>query len=567
MNSRVFLWLFGAISLVYLPGLNVEVMGVDSSQYAVISREMTETGEFLEVKTYGRDYLDKPPLLFWVNSLFFSIFGYHNWSFKLGSFLFTLFGVFSTYKLGSLLYSARTGRLAAILLYSCQAMFLMNNDVRTDTILAGSTVFAIWQLLAWVRHKSWLNLIGAAVGLALAMLTKGPVGLMVPAIAIGSYLIGKGRWRDFFHWQYIPLLLMVLLFISPMLWGLYQQYDAHPEKEVLMITPEGLKPETGVSGLEFYFWTQSFGRLTGENVWSNNAGPFFFVGNFIWSFLPWSLTFILALVWQFRRAVVNWRKTTALPELLTLGGFILPFIAFSLSNYKLPHYIFILYPLAAILTAHWWQSIYELPGAKYWRIASYTAQQITLLSITVVMILVLFRFFPGDNWALIIACLILIVTASYLVSQGTDNFMPVVLASVMVILAGNLVMNTWFYPRLMQYQPGQSLVNVIDQYEIPHEEVHTFGYWSFSFDYYMGNYANNSIQTSVIEEELGNGNEVVLVTNEKGKNVLDRNFTSEVLYEMPTHSVTLLNLKFLNQRTRPETLEPVYLMKIIATKG
>ena len=567
MNSRVFLWLFGAITLVYLPGFNVEVMGVDSSQYALISREMTETGEYLQVQSYGRDYLDKPPLLFWVNSLIFKILGYHNWSFKLGSFLFTLLGVYSTFRLGKLLYSARTGRMAAILLYSCQAMFLMNNDVRTDTILTASTVFAIWQLVAWLNSKRWLYLVGSALGIALAMLTKGPIGIMVPALAIAGYLVGKRRWRDFIRWQYLPMLLLVFLFISPMLWGLYQQYDLQPAKEVAMITPEGLETRTGVSGLRFYFWTQSFGRITGESDWSNNAGPFFFVDNFIWSFLPWSLTFLLALAWQIRRAIWSLGKKAPFPELLTLSGFLLPFIAFSLSNYKLPHYIFILYPLAAILTAHWWQSIYELPGAKYWRIASYTAQQITLVSITVVMVLVLFRYFPGNNWALIAACLILILTASYLVSRGTESFMPVVLASVMVILAANLVMNTWFYPQLMQYQPGESLVRQIDERGIDHNQVRTCRFSSFSFDYYMGNFSSISVGVAQIGEELNDQKPLYVVTDAKGKETIEDSYESTVIHQMGTHSVTMLDLKFLNPRTREETLKQVYLLEVTDIKG
>ena len=567
MNSRAFFWLFGAITLVYLPGFNVEVMGVDSSQYALISREMAETGSYLQVKQLGRDYLDKPPLLFWVNSLFFKIFGYHNWSFKLGSYLFTLLGVYSTYRLGKLLYSPKTGRLAALLLYSCQAMFLINNDVRTDTILIASTIFAIWQLVAWLQWRRWIFLIGSALGLALAMLSKGPIGIMVPALAVAGYLMGKGRWRDFLRWEYVPMLALVLLLISPMVWGLYQQFDQQPEKEVAMPTSDGMELRQGVSGLRFYFWTQSFGRITGESDWDNGAGPFFFVGNFIWSFLPWSLTFILALTWQIRRVGLNIRNLSRIPELLTLAGFVLPFIAFSLSTYKLPHYIFILYPLAAILTAHWWQSIYELPGAKYWRIASYTVQQITLVLITMAMMVILFRFFPGQNWLLLIACLLLVLTASYLVSRGPESFVPVVMASVMIILAANLVMNTWFYPRLMRYQPGQTLVEAIDRFDIEKEQVYTYRFGAFSFDYYMGYRERPNITPGRVPELLSDQNQIYVVTDSVGRQNLTNRFAVREIYEMGTHSVTRLNIKFLDHRTREQTLKPVYLLRITEQEG
>ena len=185
MLKNTYFWLFTLASMVYVLGLDITVMDVDSAQYASISREMAETGNYLQVQHRGMDYLDKPPLLFWVNALLFSIFGVADWVFKLGSFLFTILGVYSTFRLGKILYNAETGRLAALLLYTCQAFFLFNNDVRTDTMLTSAVVFAIWQMTEWLHNRKWKWLIGGAVGIALAMLAKGPVGLMVPVLAFG----------------------------------------------------------------------------------------------------------------------------------------------------------------------------------------------------------------------------------------------------------------------------------------------------------------------------------------------------------------------------------------------
>jgi hypothetical protein len=69
-----------------------DVMEVDASQYAAMSREMLESGNYLQLFDRGQNYLDKPPLLFWVSAMSFKLFGISNFSYKLPSVLFSLLG-------------------------------------------------------------------------------------------------------------------------------------------------------------------------------------------------------------------------------------------------------------------------------------------------------------------------------------------------------------------------------------------------------------------------------------------------------------------------------------------
>ncbi|MDP4935318.1 MAG: hypothetical protein NWR30_11420, partial [Salibacteraceae bacterium] len=113
----------------------------------------------------------------------------------------------------------------------------------------------------------------------------------------------------------------------------------------------GLYQQWGFKGLRFYYWTQSFGRITGESEWNNHTGFEFFLHTFLWAFLPWSLLAIGAMANKLRQLKQG--------EYLTLGGFLLPFIALSFSKYKLPHYIFVTFPFLAILTGHYIKSFLE----------------------------------------------------------------------------------------------------------------------------------------------------------------------------------------------------------------
>ena len=218
---------------------------IDAAQYAEISREMAEIGNCLKVFERGRDYLDKPPLLFWLSSTSFKIFGLHNWSFKLPALLVLFLGVFSTFKLASMWYDRRIARMAALILGTTQAYLLMTNDVRTDGILTGFTAYALWQLSAFLQHGQWKHLLGSALGVALAMMAKGPGGIVFPGLAIGGHLLLTRDWRNLLNWKWLIFLVLVLALLLPMLWGLYQQFDLHPEEHVY-----GLD---GPRGVEFFF--------------------------------------------------------------------------------------------------------------------------------------------------------------------------------------------------------------------------------------------------------------------------------------------------------------------------
>ena len=61
---KVPFWVFIIIAVVYFSAVRVDVMDVDASQYAEISREILKSGDYLHIYDRGIDYLDKPPLLF-----------------------------------------------------------------------------------------------------------------------------------------------------------------------------------------------------------------------------------------------------------------------------------------------------------------------------------------------------------------------------------------------------------------------------------------------------------------------------------------------------------------------
>ncbi len=556
------LLLFSALA-VYGAGLLVDIMEVDAAQYASLSREMAETGDYLQVHHRGKDYLDKPPLLFWVSSVWIKLFGPYNWTYKLSSFLFSVLAIISTYKLGHLLYNKRIGFVAAIMLATSQAYFLFNHDVRTDTILTAAVIFSVWQIMAFIFYQERMHLIGGFVGIALGMLAKGPIALMVPVLAFGSYFIGRKRYKDFFKWEWLLGLVIVLIVLSPMVYGLYTQFDQHPEKELIFMSDAGNRTETGVSGVKFYFWTQSFGRLTGENVWDDGSPPTFFIDTFLWSFLPWSILGIWALLWRLGNTVVDVVKARKKQEWLTLGGFVLPFIAFSMSQYKLPHYIFVLFPFAAIITAEFvLRVLFEKP--KWWKNLMWGIQMVVVLGIATVALIMLTYIFPQFNFLAWAGFLILIGAALYsLFSKERVN--QIILSSALAVIAANWVLNVHFYPHLFKYQAGKWAAQWVEENNIPKDRIYIYPSFGFySFEYYADHTFYN-VNTDTIANHLQNGEDVWVYVKDDYLEVLEGRFdNTSIVAAFPAFHISMLTFEFLNPATRDEQLNEQYLVKVSA---
>jgi len=249
LSRGVYLFLFSLLGIVYIIGLFVPLMDNDSAHHANIALRMYLTGDYVNLIDNGKDYLDKPHLHFWLCALSYKIFGVTTFAYKFPSFLFSLLGIYSTYRLGKSLYNNETGKLAALILDSSFAFILANNDVRMDAILTASIAFATWQLVEFIQSKKLLNIAGAAMGLAMGFSTKGHIAVFVPAIAALSYMMFRKEWKLLFTWKWLVLIGLFVVFIAPVVYCYYLQYNLHPEKVV--------RGKDHINGVKFILLTQS----------------------------------------------------------------------------------------------------------------------------------------------------------------------------------------------------------------------------------------------------------------------------------------------------------------------
>lgn len=548
LEQQYFLY-FTLIGIVYVFNMLVDVMDVDAAQYASLSLEMLQNGNYLEVYERGHDYLDKPPLLFWVSALSFKLLGVSNFSYKLPAVLVLILGIYSTYRFTLLWYDKSKALLAALILATTQGYMLMTNDVRTDGILTGMVMFAVWQLSTYIRTYNMAHLCLGAVGIAGAMMTKGPLGIVLVGFAIGGDLLLKRQWKDVFKWQWILLLVLVLILLLPMCYGLYTQFDLHPEKEVY-----GLK---GPSGLRFFFWTQSFGRITGESQWDNGLGPFFFCHSILWDMQPWVLFMIPALFIRTYELVQTRFKITTEREYISFCGFFIGFLALSASRFKLPHYIFPLFPFAAVWIADYIHTLF-LNKSKFDRILPKV--HFGLLNAFFLVILLYFvLFFSPQGVLLPIVCAVLFILCwlSFRTYNGTLE--SITMPTISMSFALGLVMSSHFYPNLLQYQSGSVVGKYIKDHHIPYDRFYAFNFYAHSLDFYRGN-----IVPDISEEQLKNAPKGTLVVVDQERLdylIKTLQLKYKIVKEVKSFKVTALEIDFLMKSTRAQTLKSAYIIE------
>jgi 4-amino-4-deoxy-L-arabinose transferase-like glycosyltransferase len=445
-SPRLFAVLLALAIVVHFSGLFLTIIGPDGTLYASISRSMAQSGNYIELFANGTDWLDKPHLPFWLTALSFKVFGFNDWSYKLPALLFLLGGAGYTHRFALRLYgSVETARWSVLIFLTAQHVILSSTDVRAEPYLATLVIGSIYHFQrAWTENRFAQLLLGSLLA-GCAVMTKGLFALVPIVAAIGGHLLITRNWKELLHVRWLVATVLTFVFFTPELLALYFQFDLHPEKIVF--------GRSGVSGLKFFFWDSQFGRFFNTGPITGKGDPTFFFHTVLWAFLPWSLL-LYAAVYRRIRPSPGREGTT---EWYTVAGSLVTFLMFSLSGFQLPHYLNIVFPLFAIVTASF---IHDLHGVKGLRATQYAV--IALLFIAMGLLHGFFR--PAVRnlpvSALMIVVLILIVLLPRLFRASEKEC--IVGRSVLAAVLVNLYLNGFFYPKLHTYQGGTTAATFVN---------------------------------------------------------------------------------------------------------
>lgn len=526
---------FVLVILTWIFGLFIDLTG-DSGLYATISRQMVESGDWLNLKINGEPYDQKPHLFFWLAGLGIQIFGNANWAFKLFPFLFGLSSIYFTYRLGRLVYSELSGRLAALLAGTSQMFFLYFFDFHTDTVLQAAVTLAIWQLAEYLGNRKPAHFILGFTGIGLAMLTKGPVGAVLPFFFVLFYLLLRKDFRQLFHPKWFLGILLVLLIISPTLYHLWKSF--------------------GAEGLRFYFIDNNLGRVTGE-VAGSSTDPFFYLYNLLWAFLPWTIIFIAALGGE----IISWfyspkRNKTGIS---IFGSVLVLFVVYSIARGKAPNYLMMFIPLLAVVAAG--RMKYYLLWPSFLTNRLIYAQIFVLLLIGATLFYSEIKIMDSDYLipALFVAGGIVLIGLYVVTDRNRWN--RLLFSTVVAVAVFNLFLNTQLVPFLFAFQGHRQAIEIFEQDDSAEKILYNFDLEEYELFFNAKDSVRNIATWEQLYEAMEQPGTWVYTSKDKLTNILFMGFPVDAIYEIEQRGMNQISREFLNPKTRKESFSLNYLIK------
>ncbi len=537
-------WLYffiGIAAMVNFTGLFIPITGPDGALYAVIAKTMVQHNDYINLLTHGKDWLDKPHFPFWVTALAFNIFGFTTWAYKLPGVLFLMMGAVYTYLFAKELYNKETALWSVLILLTAQHIILSNNDVRAEPYLTGLIIASVYHLYRTYKNGTFWHLIAGSLFTACAIMTKGTFAVIPIGGAIVGHLIITKQWKALFSWKWLIAIILTMIFIIPEVWCLYQQFDSHPDKVVF--------GQTGVSGIRFFFWDSQFGRFFNTGPIKGHGDPFFFVHTLLWAFLPWAFLLFAAIYRLIKKGIKNAQSV----EWFCICGSLLTFLLFSLSRFQLPHYLNIVFPFFAILTA---QYLYNTVSEK--TISAIRIVQTGMIVLMLLIIIILHYFFRPQSFDFLTACLIIIVFLMMIFLPGLKNIVLWQKIATRTVLASfiiNLYLNLAFYPSLMKYQAGSEAafwINDHNTQNLPVAELNNDNDYAWAFEFYNHKTVNQIDPNG--KGSMPSKPFILYAPVDVVNNFAKKGFQIQTLNTFQRYWITRLKPAFLNRKTRSKEL-------------
>ncbi len=443
MSLRIYGSLAAIATVLFFANLGgAHLWDVDEAIFSQSAKEMLDRGDLVVPYFNGQVFTHKPAMMYWMMVAGYKMFGPTEFGARFWSAVFGVGSVLITYRLGRLIFSPRAGVWAALALASCVQFNLIARAATPDAYLTFFSALAVLLFVSgtatariasgtanasnvpWAGQTtfepSWWCWVAVYAAMGCGVLTKGPVGVVLPTATIGLFLLviraeavayeprdgwraaarNVGRWlasvlspglfaRTVWSMRPLTALAAVLAVAGP--WYVW------------------VGVRTGGEWPAAFFGVHNFGRFL--NAMENHRGPiFYYLIAVAVGFFPWSVFFAPGLV-NMRKQLAQrsaWRAGHVL-----VGSWLAVWIGFfSLAGTKLPSYVAPAYPALALFAGAFVDCWLREPAvlSRYWSRMVWATVALAGVGILVALPIVAHVFLGGD-WALGLAGLIPLVAA------------------------------------------------------------------------------------------------------------------------------------------------------------
>jgi 4-amino-4-deoxy-L-arabinose transferase-like glycosyltransferase len=324
--------------LLYIPFLGLrDLWYPDELDIAEVCRAMFLSGDWIAPRRMGTIWVDYPPMIYWVGTISSHVFGTMSaFTLRLPNALAAIATVVVTCVGGSRWFNPRAGLWAGLALLTAQQFVLQAVGYRPDVLftLFIAAGFLLYAESAGERPRSWLRIAGFAM-FGLAMLAKGPLGLLLPGLVLTLWHASRREWRRLL--ALAPLAIVALAVYLP--WFV------------------ACARAMGADSILYELWAQNFQRFF--SGFRGHGRPItYYVINFWGDLWPWSWLVPVAIWWLWHAP--RRRDGRVQLALWWLGAFL---VFLSLAVTKRQLYLLPAYPAVVLLLAPWLEAVTRRPPA------------------------------------------------------------------------------------------------------------------------------------------------------------------------------------------------------------
>ncbi len=290
----------------------VPLFDLDEGAFSEATREMLVGGDYITTYLNGDVRFDKPILIYWLQAASVSLFGPHEWAFRLPSAVAATLWAAVIYRFGAAVFDSRKAFWATLFMVSSLQVSIIAKAAIADALL--NLFIAVTMLSLYLHleksHRRYLYI--AAASMALGVLTKGPVAVLIPVAVLTIHLGWAGEWRRLGRILFDPKAMLLFLAIAAPWYIL--EYKAQGMKFV-----EGFLLKHNVARFKTSFEGHSGSLL-------------YYIPVILVGMLPFTTVFL-----KMTAHLKAFFRDPATRYLATWGLFV--FLFFSLSGTKLPHYV------------------------------------------------------------------------------------------------------------------------------------------------------------------------------------------------------------------------------------
>lgn len=306
----------------------------NEGMYAEIPREMLLLRDWVTPHFNFVRYFEKPPLLYWLTAIAYQLFGVSQFSARLVTGLAGVAGVGIVYGIGRDVWGKRAGLLSGLILATTFGYYTFSQIVLTDMLFTALLAACCWALVRGLLDEAPRPacMLAAYASMALAVLTKGLIGIVFPVLTVAAFLLLTRDWR-------------LLHRLEPLRGGALFLAIALPWHLLVGLRNPGF--------FWFYFVNNHFQRFLGERMMDYAPLPFYtyLAMVLVWMF-PWSIFLPVTLRRFWPRLQGTTREERGFLFVLLWAAAVIGF--FACSSSRLEYYSMPAFPALALCVGRMW---------------------------------------------------------------------------------------------------------------------------------------------------------------------------------------------------------------------